>query len=90
MRFEWDPVKAEANGHKHGVSFEEAATVFADALSWTVADPAHSVSEQRFVTFGRSIEGRALVVAHTDRDDAVRIISARNMTPAERRAYEQG
>ena len=89
MRFEWDPAKAAANLHKHGVSFEEASTVFGDTLSSTVPDPAHGEVEQRFVTFGVSAAGRALVLAHTDRGDVVRIISARSMTTAERRAYER-
>jgi len=71
------------------VSFEEAATVFGDQWSLTVPDPAHSEGEERFITFGRSAAGRTLVVAHTDRADSPRIIAARDMTPAERRAYER-
>ncbi len=90
MRFEWDPRKAAENLAKHGVSFEEAATVFRDVLSATGADPDHSVGEQRFVTFGISIGGRLLAVAHTDRDDTIRIISARPATPRERKIYEEG
>lgn len=90
MRFEWDPRKAAENLARHGVSFEEAATVFRDVLSATGADPDHSVGAQRFVTFGISTGGRLLVVAHTDRDDTIRIISARPATPRERKIYEEG
>jgi len=90
LRFEWDPRKAAENLARHGVSFEEAATVFRDVLSATGADPDHSVGEQRFVTFGISTGGRLLVVAHTDRDDTIRIISARPATPRERKIYEEG
>lgn len=90
MRFEWDPRKAAENLARHGVSFEEAATVFRDVLSATGADPDHSVGEQRFVTFGISTGGRLLAVAHTDRDDTIRIISARPATPRERKIYEEG
>ena len=90
MRFEWDPSKAAENLVKHGVSFEEAATVFRDTLSATGADPDHSFSEERFITFGISSDGRLLVVAHTDRDDdTIRIISARRATPHEREIYEE-
>ena len=90
MRFEWDPGKAAENLAEHGVSFEEAATVFRDALSATGSDPDHSVDEERFITFGLSTAGRLLVVAHTDRDDTIRIISARPVTPREREIYEEG
>lgn len=90
MRFEWDPRKAAENLAKHGVSFEEAATVFRDALSATGSDPDHSVEEERFITFGMSASGRLLAVAHTDRDDTIRIISARPVTSGERKIYEEG
>jgi uncharacterized DUF497 family protein len=90
LRFEWDRGKAAENLAKHGVSFEEAATIFRDPLSATGADPDHSVDEERFVTFGMSTSGRLLVVAHTDRDDTIRIISARPVTPSERSIYEEG
>ena len=89
MEFEWDVNKAGTNREKHGVSFEEAVEVFADRLSSTVADPDHSLGEQRFVMFGRTSAGRYLVAAFTERDDKIRIISAREMTRSERRAYEQ-
>ncbi len=87
--FEWNPEKAETNLKKHGVSFEEAASVFFDPLSLTVSDPLHSNEESRFVITGFSEHGRQLVIAHTDRDDKIRIISARLATPNERRKYEQ-
>lgn len=86
--FEWDPEKAESNFKKHGVSFEEAESVFFDPLSLTVADPLHSVEENRFIITGFSEHGRQLVVVHTDRNDKIRIISARLATPKERRKYE--
>ena len=90
MFFEWDPHKAGANLEAHGVSFEEAATVFDDRLADTYEDPDHSDSEQRFLTFGTSRQQRALVVAHCDRGDRVRIISARLMTRREKRQHEEG
>jgi uncharacterized protein len=89
MEFEWDTFKADANCEKHGVTFEEAAEVFSDNLSSTASDPDHSLEEQRFVIFGRTESDRYLVVAFTDRDDRIRIISAREMTRREREAYEQ-
>ncbi len=90
MRFEWDPGKAAENLARHGVSFEEAATVFRDVLSATGADPDHSFDEERFVTFGVSTHDHLLTIAHTDRDDTIRIISARPATPSERKIYEEG
>jgi uncharacterized DUF497 family protein len=90
LRFEWDPVKAAENLARHHVSFHEAATVFRDPLSATGADPDHSLEEERFVTFGMSTARRLLVVAHTDRDDTIRIISARQVTASERKIYEEG
>jgi hypothetical protein len=90
MEFEWDPDKAARNLAKHGVSFDEAATVFGDPLAMTYFDPDHSDEEDRFVTFGHSDQGRLLVVSHTDREVRVRIISARAATRKERRQYEQG
>lgn len=89
MEFEWDPEKAAANQSKHGVSFGEATEVFGDKLSSTVADPDHSVGEERFVAFGRTQQGRHLVVGFTERGARIRIITARLMTPRERSAYEQ-
>ncbi len=90
LDFEWDEQKARQNRRKHGVSFEEAVTVFADAFSLTIEDPLHSDYEQRFVTIGQSVEGQMLVVVHTDRTGEVRIISARMATPRERKFYEEG
>jgi hypothetical protein len=89
LRFEWDDEKAKANLAKHGVAFEEAATVFSDPLSSTIDDPDHSTTEDRFVTIGRSVADRVIVVIHTDREDQVRLVSARTATPRERRAYEE-
>jgi uncharacterized protein len=88
-RFEWDPVKAAANLQKHGIGFDEAATVFGDPLSVTIPDPLHSESEQRFLLLGVSARGRLLVVVHTERGETVRIISARAATRVERRKYEE-
>ena len=90
MRFEWNALKAAANQRKHGVSFDEAASVFFDPLSATGDDPDHSLDERRFVTFGLSSSGRLLVIAPTTHDDAIRIISARHATRAERKLYEEG
>lgn len=90
LSFEWDQRKAEQNLKKHGVSFEEAATIFADPLSLTIPDPVHSDQEERFVTIGISFENRLLVVVHTDRGDNIRIISSRNASPHERKTYEEG
>jgi hypothetical protein len=89
MDFKWDPKKAARNLRKHGVSFTEAATVFGDPLSITVADPDHSIEEYRYLTVGVSNRLRALIVAHADLGDCVRIISARELTSKERRAYEE-
>lgn len=89
MEFVWDPAKAAGNATKHGITFEEACTVFLDPLSATGADPDHSLGEARWLTFGRSSTGRLLVVSHTDQDDTVRIISARRCTASERKLYEQ-
>jgi uncharacterized DUF497 family protein len=90
MKFEWDQEKAAINLRKHGVSFEEASTVFADDLSLTGHDPDHSITEERFVTFGVSNVGRLLVISHVERGDSIRIISARPATRAERKIYEEG
>ncbi len=90
MDFEWDADKEDANDRKHGVSFPEAETVFADPLALTGYDPDHSDVEDRFVTMGSSVEGRLLVVSHTDRGDKIRIISARQANRKERRDYEDG
>jgi uncharacterized DUF497 family protein len=89
MDFEWDETKADANIRKHGVTFWEATEVFGDELSSFVSDPDHSQGEDRFLLFGRSQGGKYLAVSFTDRADIIRIISARRMTPSERKAYEQ-
>ena len=88
MRFEWDPEKAETNLKKHAVAFTEAATVFGDPLSNTFPDPDHSIGEFRYLTVGQSVTGRLLVVGHTDRNEKIRIITARQATPREKRYYE--
>ena len=90
LRFTWHPGKAEANLRKHGISFAEAATAFEDPLSITVADPDHSAREERFVLIGRSIQQHVVVVAHVERGNTIRIISARPATRRERNAYEEG
>jgi uncharacterized DUF497 family protein len=90
MRFEWDPKKAAANLNKHGVSFQEAATVFGDPLAITFQDPDHSEDEERQVTFGVSLRKRLIVVSHAQREDRTRIISARPMGRKERVIYEEG
>lgn len=89
MEFEWDPDKAATNLEKHDVSFEEAATAFGDPLSRTIDDPDHSEDEDRFILLGETLTGRLVVVAHTERRDNIRIISARQATPSERRDYEE-
>ena len=88
MRFEWDPAKASTNVDLHGVTFEEATTVFGDALARTIYDPEHSESEHRFVTIGRSESQTLLVVVHTERGEAIRIISARRGSRREKKSYE--
>ena len=89
MRFEWDPEKAKLSFKKHGVSFEEALTVFYDPLSATFDDPDHSVGEYRDITIGLSSHDRLLVVAHTEREDSLHIISARPATAHERKRHER-
>ena len=89
MNFEWDPNKAESNLRKHGVSFQEAATVFGDELGITVYDPDHSKDEDRYITIGWSDRRRILMVSHTDQEDRIRIISARELSPRERKDYEE-
>ena len=89
FQFEWAEDKAEANLQKHGISFEEAITVFGDALAVTIHNGQHSAQENRFIDIGRSIGGRLLVVVYTERGEPIRIISCRRATPAERRQYEQ-
>lgn len=90
MKFDWDPRKARLNVAEHGASFEEATTALRDPLAATAEDPDHSVGENRFVTFGLSSKGRLLVVAHTERGETIRLISARLATRQERKIYEEG
>ena len=89
QRFEWNDAKSATNLRKHGVSFEDAASVFSDTLAYTFDDPDHSVGEQRLLTFGFSQSGRLLAVVHAERGRAIRIISARRATRYERGTYEQ-
>lgn len=89
MEFEWDNRKAKTNHLKHRVTFQEAASVFGDPLSITFPDPDHSINENRFITFGLSQHERLLVVAHTERNNRTRIISARLMKRGEKRIYEE-
>ena len=89
MIVEWDTRKNAANLRKHGVAFEEAVTALKDSLAVTYRDPDHSADEFRFLTFGMSARGRILVVAHTDRGEAIRLVSARPAARSERRAYEE-
>ena len=90
MKIEWDPKKAKSNLRKHKVSFEEAATALSDPMAATGVDPDHSIAEERYVTFGVSEKGRLLVVAHTDEEETIRIISARTASKGERELYEEG
>ena len=89
MIFEWDPKKAAINLRKHKVSFKEAATVFNDPFSVTVADPDHSIDENRYLIIGQSSRHRLLIVSHAEQAERVRLISARELTPTEREAYEE-
>lgn len=90
MHFEWDPKKAAINQRKHGVTFEEASSTLRDPFSATAHDPDHSENEERFVTFGISSRRRLLAVSHTEKGNAIRIISARLATNSERQIYEEG
>ena len=90
LRYVWDHAKAAANERKHGVTFEEASTVFLDPFAATYDDPDHSLAELRFITFGRSDQGRLLVVAHHELSEGhLRIISARPLTRREAHAYQE-
>ncbi|MFQ5688337.1 MAG: BrnT family toxin [Candidatus Scalindua sp.] len=87
--FEWDPNKAKKNIKIHDIFFDEASTVFKDTLSLTIYDPLHSDEEDRFVLIGNSYKNRLLVVVYTEREDKIRIISARKSTKKERKQYEE-
>jgi uncharacterized DUF497 family protein len=89
LEFEWNLRKAETNLRKHRVTFQEASTVFADPLSATIHDPDHSDVENRYLTIGLSIAGRILIIAHSERNNRIRIISARKLTSPEKRHYEE-
>ena len=90
MIYEWDPRKAKENLRKHGVSFEDAATVFLDALAVTFPDPEHSTEEDQEITIGLTTKHRVVFVSHCQRGDRTRIISARKATRKERKQYEEG
>ena len=89
LKFEWDPHKAAQNRRKHNVSFEEATTLFADRLSATVFDPDHSNDEDRYIIVGLSEQQRLLIVSFAERNNKIRIISARKLTALERKEYEE-
>ena len=89
LDFEWDPDKDATNREKHGVSFVEASSAFFDPLSSTIVDTGHSGEEERFRLIGLTSSGRLVVVTHTDRGEALRLISARLATRRERKTYEQ-
>lgn len=90
MQFEWDPIKAESNLTKHGVGFEEAASVWNDYFYIDLVDHEHSIGESRFLLVGESVAKKVLVISYTERGNTIRIISARELTPKERRDYEHG
>jgi uncharacterized DUF497 family protein len=87
--FEWAPDKAVKNFEKHGVSFEEAATVFRDPIFITLIDEEHSTDEQRYITIGLSYRGRLLMLAHTEDEGKIRIISSRKATKKEEQYYAE-
>jgi hypothetical protein len=89
LRFEWDPQKAARNFAKHGVSFEEAATVFGHPLGCIASKPRHSADEERFVLLELSRRRRLLAVMFAERGEAICVISARRTTRRERRDYEE-
>ena len=90
MRFDWDENKAASNLLKHGVSFDEAKTVFDDRLYVDFYDPAHSDDEDRYLIVGESNQRRLLIVSYTERGNLIRLISAREVTRTEREVYEEG
>ena len=89
MGYEWDHEKAASNLEKHRVSFDEAATIFDDPLYIDFYDPDHSIDEHRYLIIGQSTAGRLLIVSYTERDEVIRLISAREATSSERKAYEE-
>jgi uncharacterized DUF497 family protein len=90
LSFGWDKDKAKRNLKKHGVSFEEASSVFGDPIALTIPDPVHSEEENRSITLGESNRRRLVVVVSTDRANNIRVISARVATRKERKEYEEG
>lgn len=90
MTFEWDSAKAARNLLKHGIAFDEAQTVFDDPFYVDFYDPDHSEHEERYLIIGTSSQGRLLIVSYTERGNAIRLISARELTRSEREAYENG
>lgn len=90
MTYEWDPGKAADNRRKHDISFDDAASVFLDPLALTFSDLDHSTEEQRWMTIGHTKKQQVVFVAHCQRGNRIRIISARRATPRERRQYEEG
>jgi uncharacterized DUF497 family protein len=89
MEFEWDAKKAKYNLRKHGVSFEEASSVFSDLFAAYYYDPDHSANENRFLMIGTSSQGQLLHIAFADRGHRIRIISARRPTKREKKLYEE-
>lgn len=89
LQFEWDNLKDKENQKKHGISFEEAKTIFNDLYAITIDDPTHSIDEDRFIDIGLSANNRILIVVYTERQDKIRIISSRQATLSERSIYEQ-
>ena len=89
MRFEWDKEKEKGNRQKHGISFDEASSVFYDPLSATFDDPDHSIGEERFITIGYSTQNRLLVISYTEKRNKIRIISAREATAREKKRHEK-
>ena len=90
MKFEWDKNKADKNLGKHRISFDEAKTIFDDPLYVDFYDVDHSAEEERYLIVGRSNRERLLIVSYPEREDSIRIISAREVTKSEREAYEEG
>jgi uncharacterized protein len=88
-QFEWDADKSARNLQKHGITLQEAATIFEDPMFITVVDDEHSVDEERYIAIGTSSQSRLLIVAHTDRDGRIRIISARKATRREAQFYAE-
>lgn len=88
VEFEWDDEKAKSNLEKHGVAFEEGATIFNDPMILTISDPDHSISEERYISLGISVQTRLLLVVHTERGERIRLISCRKANNLERKTYE--